>query len=189
MPTCIQAIFSLNPAGVTLPLISASSALSHKPTNVISRRTCSLFNRDYYRVAELHVESGWVPRNTRVDEFESAIRSVCEPIFNKPLSEISFWSFSGPSVPDCAPLSWRSNPSLLLQRRCCTSRDLVVSSTGTRSLDHRKAVPRTLDGRAGRPKGVLPQTAEESSENGRTCSGHAAAAAQSAERCRRASAR
>ncbi len=50
----------------------------------------AFFNRDYKRVAELHVESGWVPSATRVDEFESAIRSVCEPIFQQPISQISF---------------------------------------------------------------------------------------------------
>lgn len=50
----------------------------------------AFFNRDYRRVAELHVESAWVPDGTRVDEFESAIRTVCEPIFEKPLKEISF---------------------------------------------------------------------------------------------------
>ena len=50
----------------------------------------AFFNRDYRRVAELHVESLWVPHGTRVDEFESAIRTVCEPIFEKPLKEISF---------------------------------------------------------------------------------------------------
>ncbi|NNJ93910.1 MAG: ubiquinone biosynthesis regulatory protein kinase UbiB [Halobacteria archaeon] len=50
----------------------------------------AFFNRDYRRVAELHVESEWVPGDTRVDEFESAIRTVCEPIFQKPLKEISF---------------------------------------------------------------------------------------------------
>jgi len=50
----------------------------------------AFFNRDYRRVAELHVESEWVPNGTRVDEFESAIRTVCEPIFEKPLKEISF---------------------------------------------------------------------------------------------------
>ena len=50
----------------------------------------AFFNRDYRRVAELHVESEWVPTGTRVDEFESAIRTVCEPIFEKPLKEISF---------------------------------------------------------------------------------------------------
>jgi ubiquinone biosynthesis protein len=50
----------------------------------------AFFRRDYRRVAELHVESQWVPSGTRVDEFESAIRTVCEPIFEKPLKEISF---------------------------------------------------------------------------------------------------
>jgi ubiquinone biosynthesis protein len=50
----------------------------------------AFFRRDYRRVAELHVESEWVPSGTRIDEFESAIRTVCEPIFEKPLKEISF---------------------------------------------------------------------------------------------------
>ena len=50
----------------------------------------AVFERDYRRVATLHLESGWVPPNTRIDEMESAIRTVCEPIFNKPLKEISF---------------------------------------------------------------------------------------------------
>lgn len=53
----------------------------------------AFFNHDYKRVAELHIDSGWVPESTRVDEFEGAIRSVCEPIFNKPLAEISFGAF------------------------------------------------------------------------------------------------
>ncbi len=50
----------------------------------------AFFERDYHRVAQLHVNSGWVPADTRVDELESAIRTVCEPIFNKPLKDISF---------------------------------------------------------------------------------------------------
>ena len=50
----------------------------------------AFFNHDYHRVAELHIESGWVPADTKLDEFEAAIRSVCEPIFAKPLKEISF---------------------------------------------------------------------------------------------------
>ena len=49
----------------------------------------AFFNRDYRRVAELHVESGWVPPDTRIDEFEAAMRTVCEPIFERPLGEIS----------------------------------------------------------------------------------------------------
>ncbi len=50
----------------------------------------AFFNRDYRKVAELHVDSGWVPPDTNIDEFEVAIRTVCEPIFQKPLAEISF---------------------------------------------------------------------------------------------------
>ena len=50
----------------------------------------AFFNRDYKRVAEAHLEAGWVPASTRVDELESAIRSVCEPIFDRPLKEIKF---------------------------------------------------------------------------------------------------
>lgn len=50
----------------------------------------AFFKRDYHRVAQLHIDSGWVAKDTRVDEFESAIRTVCEPIFDKPLKEISF---------------------------------------------------------------------------------------------------
>ncbi|MGI9333168.1 MAG: ubiquinone biosynthesis regulatory protein kinase UbiB [Gammaproteobacteria bacterium] len=52
----------------------------------------AFFNRDYLRVAELHLQSGWVPPGTRVNEFEAAIRTVCEPIFERPLKDISFGS-------------------------------------------------------------------------------------------------
>jgi ubiquinone biosynthesis protein len=50
----------------------------------------AFFNRDYQKVAQLHVDSGWVPAETNVEEFEFAIRTVCDPIFEKPLAEISF---------------------------------------------------------------------------------------------------
>ncbi len=53
----------------------------------------AFFRRDYRRIAQLHIESGWVPQGTRQDEFESAIRTVCEPIFDRPLKEISFGLF------------------------------------------------------------------------------------------------
>ena len=64
--------------------------LSLSDQRYLAENFLAFFNRDYRRVAEMHVESGWVPGNTRVEEFESAIRSVCEPIFEKPLKEISF---------------------------------------------------------------------------------------------------
>lgn len=67
--------------------------LSPADKRYLAENFYAFFNRDYKRVAELHVESGWVPPTTRVDEFESAIRSVCEPIFNLPIKDISFGHF------------------------------------------------------------------------------------------------
>ena len=64
--------------------------LSPRDQHYLAENFLAFFNRDYRRVAQLHVESGWVPSGTREDEFETAIRTVCEPIFNKPLKDISF---------------------------------------------------------------------------------------------------
>ena len=55
----------------------------------LAQNFAAFFRRDYKRVAELHIESGWVPANTRVDELEASVRSVCEPYFDRPLKEIS----------------------------------------------------------------------------------------------------
>ena len=55
----------------------------------LAQNFTAFFRRDYKRVAELHVESGWVPRDTRIDELEAAIRTVCEPYFDRPLKDIS----------------------------------------------------------------------------------------------------
>ena len=64
--------------------------LTESDQRYLAQNFVAFFHRDYKRVAELHIESGWVPPETRVEEFEGAIRSVCEPIFNKPLKDISF---------------------------------------------------------------------------------------------------
>ncbi|MYM61233.1 ubiquinone biosynthesis regulatory protein kinase UbiB [Vibrio sp. OCN044] len=64
--------------------------LNSEDKRYLAENFLAFFNRDYRRVAELHVESGWVPQDTNLDEFESAIRVVCEPIFAKPLCDISF---------------------------------------------------------------------------------------------------
>ncbi len=56
----------------------------------LSQNFLAFFRRDYKRVAEAHIESGWAPRDTRVDELESAVRATCEPIFDRPLKDISF---------------------------------------------------------------------------------------------------
>ena len=64
--------------------------LSTEDQHYLAANFLAFFRRDYHRVAELHVHSEWVPPGTRIEEFEGAIRSVCEPIFDKPLKEISF---------------------------------------------------------------------------------------------------
>ncbi len=56
----------------------------------LSQNFLAFFRRDYKRVAEAHIESGWAPKETRVDELESAVRACCEPIFDRPLKDISF---------------------------------------------------------------------------------------------------
>jgi ubiquinone biosynthesis protein len=64
--------------------------LSTEDQHYLAENFLAFFHRDYRRVAELHVRSEWVPPDTRIEEFEGAIRSVCEPIFDRPLKDISF---------------------------------------------------------------------------------------------------
>jgi ubiquinone biosynthesis protein len=64
--------------------------LTREDQRYLAGNFLAFFQRDYRRIAGLHVDSGWVPAHTRVDELESAVRAVCEPIFDKPLKEISF---------------------------------------------------------------------------------------------------
>lgn len=68
-------------------------SLTPEDQRYLAENFLAFFNQDYKRVAELHIQSRWVPENTRLDELEGAIRSVCEPIFDKPLAEISFGLF------------------------------------------------------------------------------------------------
>jgi ubiquinone biosynthesis protein len=65
-------------------------SLSAEDQSYLARNILAFFQRDYRLVAQLHIDSGWVPANTNVHAFETAIRSVCEPIFEKPLKDISF---------------------------------------------------------------------------------------------------
>ncbi|MGV6852864.1 MAG: ubiquinone biosynthesis regulatory protein kinase UbiB [bacterium] len=65
-------------------------SLSTTDQRYIAENFAALFERDYRRVAELHIEAGWVPASTRLDELESATRAVCEPQLSRPLAEISF---------------------------------------------------------------------------------------------------
>jgi len=64
--------------------------LDPRDQHYLAENFIAFFARDYRRIAELHIDAGWIPANVRVDELESAVRTVCEPIANKPLREISF---------------------------------------------------------------------------------------------------
>lgn len=66
------------------------ATLNDNDKNYLALNFLAFFRRDYKRVAEAHIESGWAPPETRVDELEAAIRAVCEPIFDRPLKDISF---------------------------------------------------------------------------------------------------
>ncbi|WP_456415483.1 ubiquinone biosynthesis regulatory protein kinase UbiB [Thiolapillus sp.] len=67
--------------------------LTTEDQRYLAENLLAFFHRDYRRVAELHVESGWVPEGTRIEDFEAAIRTVSEPIWEKPIAEISFGHF------------------------------------------------------------------------------------------------
>ncbi|MFQ5609290.1 MAG: ubiquinone biosynthesis regulatory protein kinase UbiB, partial [Woeseiaceae bacterium] len=64
--------------------------LSPEDQRYLAENFLAFFDRDYHRIARLHIDSGWVPADTRIDQLETAVRTVCEPVFNKPLAEISF---------------------------------------------------------------------------------------------------
>ncbi|QAX81543.1 ubiquinone biosynthesis regulatory protein kinase UbiB [Candidatus Pseudomonas adelgestsugas] len=66
-------------------------SLNTDDQDYLARNMFAFFKRDYRRVAQLHIDSGWVPAETKLNEFETAIRTVCEPIFEKPLKDISFY--------------------------------------------------------------------------------------------------
>jgi ubiquinone biosynthesis protein len=66
------------------------ASLTPRDLYYISENFQALFNRDYFRVAHLHVEAGWIPHDTRLDELEASVRAVGEPVFSRPLNEISF---------------------------------------------------------------------------------------------------
>lgn len=77
-----------NPKYITVDF-GIMGSLGPKDQTYLADNILAFLNRDYRQVAVLHVESGWVPKTTRIDEFESAIRTVCEPLLERPLKDIS----------------------------------------------------------------------------------------------------
>lgn len=92
-------------------------SLSKDDQEYLAKNLLAIFKRQYRKVAELHVACGWVPRNTKIHEFESAIRSVCEPIFEKPLKEISFANLLIQLFRTASRFDMEVQPSLVLLQK------------------------------------------------------------------------
>ena len=121
-------------------------SLNKEDKRYLAENFIAFFNRDYRKVAELHVDSGWVPPDTNVEEFEFAIRTVCEPIFEKPLAEISF----GHVLLNLFNTARRFNmEDITLRRR---GRPAALSSV--RLVENGEAFPRVVDQRSGRHSGA-----------------------------------
>jgi ubiquinone biosynthesis protein len=92
-------------------------SLSESDQYYLARNLLGIFRRDYHEVAQLHVECGWVPPTTRVQDFESAMRAVCEPIFERPISEISFGELLVYLFRTAARFDMEVQPSLVLLQK------------------------------------------------------------------------
>lgn len=92
-------------------------SLSEDDQQYLAKNLLAIFKRDYRKVAELHVECGWVPANTPVHAFEATMRSVCEPIFEKPLSEISFGALLLQLFRTAGRFDMELQPSLVLLQK------------------------------------------------------------------------
>jgi ubiquinone biosynthesis protein len=85
----------------------------------LARNLFAFFKRDYRRVAQLHIDSGWVPAETKLNEFEAAIRTVCEPIFEKPLKDISFGQVLMRLFQTARRFNMEVQPQLVLLQKPC----------------------------------------------------------------------
>ena len=92
-------------------------SLSNSDQEYLARNLLAIFKRDYRKVAELHIECGWIPKETKLQDFESAIRTVCEPIFEKPLREISFGKLLVQLFQTASRFEMEVQPSLVLLQK------------------------------------------------------------------------
>ena len=92
-------------------------SLSDADQYYLGRNLLGIFRRDYREVAQLHVECGWVPPQTRVQDFEAAMRAVCEPIFERPISEISFGQLLVYLFQTASRFDMEVQPSLVLLQK------------------------------------------------------------------------
>lgn len=94
-------------------------SLTPEDQDYLARNLFAFFKRDYRRVAQLHIDSGWVPAETKLNEFEAAIRTVCEPIFEKPLKDISFGQVLMRLFQTARRFNMEVQPQLVLLQKPC----------------------------------------------------------------------
>jgi ubiquinone biosynthesis protein len=111
-------------------------------------------------VAELHLESGWVPRETRVDALEGAIRAVCEPHFDRPMKDISLGQVLMRLFQTSRRFNVEIQPQLVLLQKTLLNVEGLGRQLGPRPgpVEHRQALPGALDARAGRVARPVGQT-------------------------------
>ena len=125
-------------------------SLSDQDQRYLAENFLAFFNRDYRRVAELHVESKWVPPDTRIDDFEAAIRSVCEPIFDSTAQGDLVRSGSRAAISDRAavPHGGAAAARAAAEDTAQYRRPWPPALPGSRSVGDGEAVPRSLDAQA-----------------------------------------
>ena len=126
--------------------------LDARDQHYLAENFLAFFMRDYRRVATLHVDSGWVPADTRVDELEAAVRAVCEPIFNKPLKDISFGVVLLRLFQTAREFHMEVQPQLVLLQKTLLAVEGFGKTTlsRARSVEDRKTGARGLDAPAPR---------------------------------------
>jgi len=120
-------------------------SLSEFDQRYLAENFSAFLDRDYRRVAELHVESGWVPKDTRVDEFEFAIRTVCEPIFDRPVKDISVGALLLRLFQTARRFHMKILPQLLLLQKTIVNVEGIVRQLDP-ELDLWRAARASLEG-------------------------------------------
>jgi ubiquinone biosynthesis protein len=105
-----------NPKYIALDCAIVGS-LQRQDIDYLAQNILAFFNRDYRRVVDLHLRSGWIPATTDAEAFERVIAEVCDPIFNKPLCEISFADFMTQLLRTAAEFNMEIQPQLVLLQK------------------------------------------------------------------------
>ena len=144
-----------NPSYIAIDCAIIGS-LTDEDQTYLARNVVAFFNRDYARIARLHIESGWIPADTDAREFEAVIRQLCEPLFQRPLKDISFGHFVVALFQTARRFEMQVQPQLVLLQKNAAERGGAGAAAipGARLVANRQAVHGSVDARTLRPQGV-----------------------------------